>query len=1036
LVSAVNALLIARAKVQTHTVAMIARIVFAALAVVAVCGGAADAAMPTLRRTLVVGGRNETRQMWPDVPHGGSALTARFEAIRDVAYDPFTGRVIVLLEFFIDTGLAHVDPGSGAVAMRKLKFRSVYGFNHMVVAEQGVLYISERADLVTLVSGAENYTVFTSVPGVYGFEGLAYSAATRRLYFSENGIAFVDLATRATIWVTNTTGRFGAIAVAPTGEIYAYQTTRGMIYKIAADGVLTYLAGSGSYELLDGPAWSAGLGKVSSLFVDGQYLWLSDGQASLRVVDANGYVSTLETKAGLAKAPRLAMASDRVFVADGTVSVQVFGKPTLPPPQPAAVVAPPAELVPKFTIGSEVRSSAKDGTKGDASFGSIGWFWCQGPSSVFLVDTQHLREVTAAGVVTTKFKLQEYVDAIAADAATDTFYFSAQRWGGVGRGSQSYIGTGAAVTLLAGGTWVSGPKMRDGKGAAALFTGINGLAFHGGAVYVADTTAVRRLDVATAVVTTIAKGFIFLESVVVNPKNGDIFAADGNRVSRITTAGVVTRDFAGSEVPSSANGVGTSAGFVGISQMAIDDAGFIFVADASTSGIRVVDAGGGVTTYLVPIRFSGAGKVAVLGDVVLVNMYDTIEVFAKPAAVRTTSPAAVTLPTLNVEFTVTSASPDVDTPNSTVQLRRSGALTYDKTTGGVVVVDGNDHDVLLAISATGVLSTVWTQPAALPGHGRPAITSVAVDDAGTVFFSTSTFAPPPPRHPGQPLVYWRVAPVWALAPGGGNTASNIANITTWGRRDTAPMPIGAMAARAGVLFLAGSFAVSQLAVGLAATAPQLLLPARADYTMFGRISGIAAPAKSGDVLFVSDIGKNAIFKVSVAQRTAMIFARVTSESYSMHLAVDDDGRVYAACRTMNRILRFPASGSAPELVRHVAVGPNPVDVAIAGNTMFIAWFTMVQKTTLPGAAPPTTTAAPAATGTPQETAVPAPMRAAGDAGHTGGMKPALAALIAVAAVVVVLGAVAAVFVLRSKKQRRAAPEEVASSTVLYDEMVN
>ena len=131
--------------------------------------------------------------------------------------------------------------------------------------------------------------------------------------------------------------------------------------------------------------------------------------------------------------------------------------------------------------------------------------------------------------------------------------------------------TPAGVVTTLAGTTTGGPGDVDGTGAAAMFHGIRGMATDtSGNAYIADTGnyAIRKMTPA-GVVTTVAGG-----------------GADG------TAHGY-------------ADGVGTAALFAGPTDVAIDAAGNLYVADANNQAIRMITpagvvstlAGGGPTNY-------------------------------------------------------------------------------------------------------------------------------------------------------------------------------------------------------------------------------------------------------------------------------------------------------------------------------------------------------------------------------------------------------------------------------------------------------
>jgi len=77
--------------------------------------------------------------------------------------------------------------------------------------------------------------------------------------------------------------------------------------------------------------------------------------------------------------------------------------------------------------------------------------------------------------------------------------------------------------------------------------------------------------------------------------SGEIYVSDGNKIRRVTPAGMVTT-FAGSGSWGSEDGFMDSASFSDPRGLAIDNSGNIYVADSDNSKIRKISPSGEVTT--------------------------------------------------------------------------------------------------------------------------------------------------------------------------------------------------------------------------------------------------------------------------------------------------------------------------------------------------------------------------------------------------------------------------------------------------------
>ena len=223
--------------------------------------------------------------------------------------------------------------------------------------------------------------------------------------------------------------------------------------------------------------------------------------------------------------------------------------------------------------------------------------------------------------------------------------------------------TQAGVVTTLAGTTTSGPGDVDGTGAAAMFHGIRGMAVDtAGNAYIADTGnyAIRKMTPA-GVVTTFAGG-------------GSAGGAHGY-----------------------ADGVGTAALFAGPTDVAIDAAGNLYVADANNQAIRMITPAGVVTTL------AGGGP--------------TNYGFADGAgsAARFSEPMRLAMGPAGSVFVMD-------------QFAGSGGAIRMISAGGVVTTIAVSQGVVPtgAISPTSVV---------LPGQGSAGVLDIATNAAGTLYLS-------------------------------------------------------------------------------------------------------------------------------------------------------------------------------------------------------------------------------------------------------------------------------------------------------------
>jgi hypothetical protein len=169
------------------------------------------------------------------------------------------------------------------------------------------------------------------------------------------------------------------------------------------------------------------------------------------------------------------------------------------------------------------------------------------------------------------------------------------------------------VSIIAGSvTGASGTA--DGTGTGAAFTSPRGICIDSTNtnLYVAENHRIRKIVIATGVVTTLAgttstgsadgtgtgATFSSPHAICIDSTDASLYVADnGNRKIRkiVISSGVVTT-FAGSGSVGSANGTGTAATFNSPTGISIDGTGSVYVADANGNLIRRITATGVVTT--------------------------------------------------------------------------------------------------------------------------------------------------------------------------------------------------------------------------------------------------------------------------------------------------------------------------------------------------------------------------------------------------------------------------------------------------------
>jgi sugar lactone lactonase YvrE len=347
-------------------------------------------------------------------------------------------------------------------------------------------------------------------------------------------------------------------------------------------------------------------------------LYVADTQNhTIRMVSPAGVVTTL---AGLAHTPGAAdgpasgarfnlpqgIAADRV----GNLYVADTGNHIIRKVAPGGTTSTLAGLAGE--------RGCADGTGSDARFDRPSAVAVDTAGNVYVSDTGNstIRKITLTGVVSTMAGMagsEGRTDGVGSEARFIEPEGLAVDGAGVVFVAASYtirkITPEGIVTTFAGR---SVPGSVDGTGTQALFMGPVGLVFSpDDDLYVSDG-AIRKVT-PEAVVSTIAGNpylpgsvdgtgpdalFNWTAGVAVNSA-GEIFTADVNNctIRKITPAGVVST-FAGlPAITGSTDGTGSEARFGGLSSVAVDQAGNVYVSDAGNCVIRKMTAAGVVTTF-------------------------------------------------------------------------------------------------------------------------------------------------------------------------------------------------------------------------------------------------------------------------------------------------------------------------------------------------------------------------------------------------------------------------------------------------------
>lgn len=411
------------------------------------------------------------------------------------------------------------------------------------------------------------------------------------------------------------------VAVDIAGDLYVADTDNHTIRKITAAGVVSTLAGfAGTPGNFDGAGSNARFSSPEDVAVDNAgNLYVTDsGNATIRKITSSGVVTTL---AGLAGNRGIAdgTGSNARFRYLGGIAVDSSGDLYVTDHHTIRRIT--AFGVVSTIAGDAESSGSEDGTGSNARFNSPQGLAVDSSGSVYVADTYNhtIRKITSEGVVSTfagmpgSFGIDDgtlsdarfgFLWGVAVDHVGDLF---------VADTSSSRIRKitlAGVVSTLAGGN----RGLKDGTGSEAHFGFLSDIAMDSvGNLYAPefDNHTIRKITSA-GVVNTLA-GLVgnngFADGTGSNARFNSPrgIAVDGSRnlyvaefenstIRKITSAGVVSTlaGLAGS--PGNADGAGSNARFSLPVDVAVDNAGNLYVADSGNATIRKITSSGVVST--------------------------------------------------------------------------------------------------------------------------------------------------------------------------------------------------------------------------------------------------------------------------------------------------------------------------------------------------------------------------------------------------------------------------------------------------------
>jgi len=421
---------------------------------------------------------------------------------------------------------------------------------------------------------------------------------------------------------TGTAARFGepsGIAVDRSGNVFVADASNHIIRQISPEGAVSTFAGiAQSFGSADGPGASATFYYPMGVAVDksDNVFVVEFGNSAIRRISPLGIVSTFAGKSGwpgsadgLASAARFNEPRGIAVDNSGNVYVGDMGN------QLIRKISPIGEVV--TLAGKAGQYGYSDGI-GEAARFTSPWGVAVDPSGQVLVadyGNSSIRKVASDGVVTTLAGSLPWSDGMVGTAKFDSVYGTFVGSSGMVYVTDSYmirqISPEGLVTTIAGS---SNSGSADGMGASAGFCLPIGIAQDdSGNLFIADSNnqTIRRIS-PDGMVTTFAgtlgrygsadgtgtsASFIMPQGLDVD-RSGNVYVADtGNdAIRKISPAGVVMTLAGKAGFDGSADGLGDLARFSSPMDVAVDQLGYVYVADWGNNSIRKITPGGMVTT--------------------------------------------------------------------------------------------------------------------------------------------------------------------------------------------------------------------------------------------------------------------------------------------------------------------------------------------------------------------------------------------------------------------------------------------------------
>jgi trimeric autotransporter adhesin len=603
--------------------------------------------------------------------------------------------------------------------------------------------------LATDAAGSVYFTSFNSVFKLDRSGTLTRVAGTSKLGYSGDGGPAASARLQVVVGPSNV-ARPGGLAVDSAGNLFIADTGNHSIRRVSPSGIIATVAGNSSigYSGDGGPATRAQLRDPTDVAVDGSgNLFIADtGNHRIRRVSTDGIITTLAGTGsygfsgddGPANNAQLCQPSGVAMDTAGDLFIADSCNSRIRKVSPTAIITTVA--------GGGLRNAFSGSGDGGPATSALLWYPAgvalDHRGNVFIADTgnHRIRKVTSNGTITT-------VAGTGTASGTASLSFSGD--GGPATSAQLSVWPSSVAVDGEGNLFIADTgnrRIRRVSTAGIITTvagdGTLGNSFSGDGGPATDA----RLH--------LGELYSGIHSSVTVDGEGNLFIADAgnNRIRRVAPSGIITT-LAGNGTKgfSGDGGAATSAHLNGPQGVAVDGAGNLFIADTGNNRVRTVSPAGIVTTLAGDgtSGFSGDGGPATsaqLKEPSSLAMDGAGNLFIADTLnqrIRRVSPSGI-ITTMAGGGTLHGSSGDSG-PATSAQLNHPTAVAVDSA-GNLFIADSSAYRIR-RVSPSGIITTV-AGGGALPNasaDGGPATdaalffpTGMSIDRAGNLFIATSS----------------------------------------------------------------------------------------------------------------------------------------------------------------------------------------------------------------------------------------------------------------------------------------------------------